>query len=184
MKSKIFLLITLISIIILLQPINFISAKNNDIELSQVNNTSYFNNKQYGKGYKYYIQGWIYLHIEGDPYDRGYQHGFLLSEEIVDHIQTRKHHKHWDEKHLRRHGQQADKQPKYDLLTRQLQLCHSITTHARENCRHTNAGYCHYNGIDKLSRYTSIHQSFHIHEKIGKVCWCREHRSIIRFKRF
>ncbi len=39
---------------------------------------------QYQQGYRYNIQGWIYVHIEGEPYDRGYQHGYLLSAEIVD----------------------------------------------------------------------------------------------------
>jgi outer membrane protein assembly factor BamB len=40
----------------------------------------------YAEGCSYYIQGWIYLSIKGDPYDRGYQHGYLLAEEIVDHM--------------------------------------------------------------------------------------------------
>ncbi len=39
---------------------------------------------QYGQGFRYNVQGWIYLHIQGDPYERGYQHGYLLSAEIVD----------------------------------------------------------------------------------------------------
>jgi outer membrane protein assembly factor BamB len=43
--------------------------------------------EKYGKGYRYNTHGWIYLHIEGDPYERGYQHGYLLANEIVDHIQ-------------------------------------------------------------------------------------------------
>lgn len=42
--------------------------------------------EKYNAGYRYNIQGWIYLHIEGKPYDRGYQHGYLLADEIVDHI--------------------------------------------------------------------------------------------------
>ena len=42
--------------------------------------------RQYGNGYRYNIQGWIYLYIEGEPYERGFQHGYLLSEEIVDMI--------------------------------------------------------------------------------------------------
>jgi len=40
--------------------------------------------QQYEKGYRYNAGGWIYLHIEGKPYERGYQHGYLLSDEIVD----------------------------------------------------------------------------------------------------
>jgi len=42
--------------------------------------------RQYGNGYRYNIQGWIYLHIEGEPRERGLQHGYLLSEEIIDMI--------------------------------------------------------------------------------------------------
>ena len=41
---------------------------------------------QYGKGYRYNIQGWVYIHIEGGPYERGYQYGYLASSEIVDMI--------------------------------------------------------------------------------------------------
>jgi outer membrane protein assembly factor BamB len=40
----------------------------------------------YEEGYRYNIQGWIYAHIEGDAYERGYQHGQLLYAEIVDMI--------------------------------------------------------------------------------------------------
>jgi outer membrane protein assembly factor BamB len=40
--------------------------------------------KSYGTGYRYNIQGWVYVHIEGDPYERGYQHGYLLANEIMD----------------------------------------------------------------------------------------------------
>ncbi|HEV3143331.1 MAG TPA: C45 family autoproteolytic acyltransferase/hydrolase [Gemmataceae bacterium] len=35
-----------------------------------------------GAGYRYPQAGWIVLHIEGEPYERGYQHGRLLSGEI------------------------------------------------------------------------------------------------------
>lgn len=40
----------------------------------------------YEAGYRYNIQGWVYLHIEGDAYDRGYQYGYLLADEILDNI--------------------------------------------------------------------------------------------------
>jgi outer membrane protein assembly factor BamB len=46
--------------------------------------TTYRGSNHYGKGYRYNIGGWIYLHIEGDPYERGFQHGYLLANEIVD----------------------------------------------------------------------------------------------------
>ena len=39
----------------------------------------FFSSANFGKGYRYNVQGWIYLHIEGEPYERGYQHGHLLA---------------------------------------------------------------------------------------------------------
>ena len=32
--------------------------------------------------------GWIYLHVEGEPRERGFQHGYLLSREIADSLHT------------------------------------------------------------------------------------------------
>ena len=46
--------------------------------------TSSHSSDQYDEGYRYNTQGWIYVHIEGDAYDRGFQHGYLLSAEITD----------------------------------------------------------------------------------------------------
>ena len=40
----------------------------------------------YGNGFRYNIQGWVYLHIEGDAYERGFQYGYLTFEEIIDMI--------------------------------------------------------------------------------------------------
>jgi len=42
--------------------------------------------ESYKEGYRYNINGWIYLYIKGEPYERGYQHGYLLAPEIVDMI--------------------------------------------------------------------------------------------------
>src|SRR5436309_2208448 len=39
--------------------------------------------QRYGTGYRYPHAGWIVLHIEGEPYERGYQHGRLLAPEIA-----------------------------------------------------------------------------------------------------
>jgi hypothetical protein len=36
----------------------------------------------YGPAYRYPVGGWIYVHIEGQPYERGYQHGRLMAKEI------------------------------------------------------------------------------------------------------
>jgi hypothetical protein len=42
--------------------------------------------RTFGAGYRYPKAGWIYVHIEGEPYDRGYQHGYLLAREIEQYI--------------------------------------------------------------------------------------------------
>src|SRR5437660_12519312 len=39
--------------------------------------------QRYGQAYRYPQAGWIVLHIEGKPYERGYQHGRLLAPEIA-----------------------------------------------------------------------------------------------------
>src|SRR5262249_37621320 len=39
--------------------------------------------QRYGPAYRYPQAGWIVLHIEGEPYERGYQHGQLLAPEIA-----------------------------------------------------------------------------------------------------
>jgi hypothetical protein len=40
----------------------------------------------FGPAYRYPAAGWIYLHIEGEPYERGYQHGHLMSREIPEYL--------------------------------------------------------------------------------------------------
>jgi hypothetical protein len=40
----------------------------------------------FGPAYRYPVGGWIYLHIEGAPYDRGYQHGRLMAREIEQYV--------------------------------------------------------------------------------------------------
>ena len=40
----------------------------------------------YGPAYRYPMGGWTYLHIEGQPYERGYQHGRLMAHEIPDYV--------------------------------------------------------------------------------------------------
>src|SRR5262249_50136675 len=42
--------------------------------------------QRYGPAYRYPQAGWIVLHIEGQPYERGYQHGRLLAPEIVAYL--------------------------------------------------------------------------------------------------
>src|SRR5450432_3247581 len=43
--------------------------------------------KTFGPAYRYPAAGWIYLHIEGKPYERGYQHGYLMAREIPEYFE-------------------------------------------------------------------------------------------------
>ena len=40
----------------------------------------------FNNGFRYDDQGWIFLHIEGAPYERGYQYGNLIAEELIEYI--------------------------------------------------------------------------------------------------
>jgi hypothetical protein len=40
------------------------------------------------KGHRFERHGWIYLHVEGEPRERGFQHGYLLAPEIADGLRT------------------------------------------------------------------------------------------------
>ena len=42
------------------------------------------------KGYKFEKAGWIYLHIEGTPEERGFQHGYLLAKDIKESLRMLK----------------------------------------------------------------------------------------------
>src|SRR5712692_1427555 len=42
--------------------------------------------QRYGPAYRYPQAGWIVLHIEGKPYERGYQHGRLMASEILGYL--------------------------------------------------------------------------------------------------
>jgi hypothetical protein len=41
----------------------------------------------FGPAYRYPAAGWIYLHIEGQPFERGYQHGHLMAREIPEYFE-------------------------------------------------------------------------------------------------
>ncbi|MFN7993517.1 MAG: C45 family autoproteolytic acyltransferase/hydrolase [Bryobacteraceae bacterium] len=43
--------------------------------------------RTFGPAYRYPASGWIYLHIEGGPYERGYQHGHLMAREIPEYLE-------------------------------------------------------------------------------------------------
>jgi len=40
------------------------------------------------KAYRFQQNGWIYVHLEGSPFDIGFQHGYLLAPEIQDAFQA------------------------------------------------------------------------------------------------
>jgi hypothetical protein len=40
------------------------------------------------KGHRHEKAGWIYLHVEGGPRERGFQHGYLLAKEIAEAIRV------------------------------------------------------------------------------------------------
>lgn len=42
--------------------------------------------RTFGPAYRFPQHGWIYLHIEGAPYERGFQHGYLMANEIERYI--------------------------------------------------------------------------------------------------
>ena len=51
---------------------------------------------RYNKGYRFEQNGWIYLHIEGEPHERGFQHGYLLAPELAEIIGNFKELTYWD----------------------------------------------------------------------------------------
>ena len=44
--------------------------------------------ERFGPAYRFPQSGWTVVHIEGEPYDRGYQYGRLMAAEIVDYLGT------------------------------------------------------------------------------------------------
>lgn len=49
----------------------------------------------FGRGYRYDKNGWIFVHIEGKPFDRGFQHGYLLAEEIKEALRVNSYFTKW-----------------------------------------------------------------------------------------
>lgn len=61
-----------------------------DVQLEEVDDVHEFIPRETvrwaGNGFRYDDRGWIFVHIEGEPYERGYQYGSLLSDDIVDYL--------------------------------------------------------------------------------------------------
>ncbi len=49
--------------------------------------------RRHATGYRYPQHGWVVLHIEGEPYERGTQHGRLLAKEIETYIAALSEHR-------------------------------------------------------------------------------------------
>jgi len=39
--------------------------------------------------------GWVFIHIEGDPFERGFQHGYLLADELEETLRVNKFLAEW-----------------------------------------------------------------------------------------
>ncbi len=50
----------------------------------------------YGKGYRYDQNGWACVHIEGGPYERGFQHGYLMAAELQEIMGSLGYLTYWD----------------------------------------------------------------------------------------
>lgn len=48
------------------------------------------------KAYRFERSGWIFLHVEGAPFERGFQHGYLLSNELAEALKAIKYTSLWD----------------------------------------------------------------------------------------
>ena len=51
---------------------------------------------RYGNGYRFDRNGWVYVHIEGEPYERGIQHGYLVSSEIAEILRSLRYLTYWN----------------------------------------------------------------------------------------
>src|SRR6056297_1311500 len=49
-----------------------------------------------GKGYRFEQDGWIYIHIEGDPSERGFQHGYLVADQLKEIRKSLEYLTYWD----------------------------------------------------------------------------------------
>lgn len=61
-----------------------------DVQLSEVNDISEYipmeTVKWYGDAFRFEDKGWVFVHIEGEPYQRGYQYGYLVADEMKEFI--------------------------------------------------------------------------------------------------
>jgi hypothetical protein len=51
---------------------------------------------QYEDGYRFDRDGWIYIHIEGEPHERGFQYGYLVAPELAEILRSVKYLTYWE----------------------------------------------------------------------------------------
>jgi hypothetical protein len=51
---------------------------------------------RYDEGYRFDENGWIYIHIEGEPYQRGFQHGYLVAPELKEILKSLEYLTYWE----------------------------------------------------------------------------------------
>ena len=51
---------------------------------------------RYGNGYRFDENGWVYIHIEGAPYERGFQHGYLVAPELKEILKSLRYLTYWE----------------------------------------------------------------------------------------
>jgi hypothetical protein len=49
-----------------------------------------------GPGHRFEREGWIYLHVEGEPRERGIQHGCLLARELATILRSLEYLTYWN----------------------------------------------------------------------------------------
>lgn len=50
---------------------------------------------EYGGGFRFDKNGWVYLHIDGEPYERGVQHGYLMAPELEELLRSLEYLAYW-----------------------------------------------------------------------------------------
>ncbi|MGE5352496.1 MAG: C45 family autoproteolytic acyltransferase/hydrolase [Acidobacteriota bacterium] len=66
------------------------SAWFDEVSLEEVNDISQYipmeTVRWFGNAFRFEDKGWVFMHIEGEPYQRGYQYGYLAADEIKEFI--------------------------------------------------------------------------------------------------
>ncbi|MGE5456926.1 MAG: C45 family autoproteolytic acyltransferase/hydrolase, partial [Methanococcaceae archaeon] len=61
-----------------------------DLKIEEVNDISEYipmeTVKWYGESFRFEDKGWVFVHIEGEPYTRGQQYGYLIADEMKEFI--------------------------------------------------------------------------------------------------